>query len=235
MNEDTPRLPTPLLQGTVRSTLLALLESDDHVQQAVRQLCAPSPSPPLAVVEHQAFGPERELLDWISTDPALKQAWLSVDEPVERQLVRLIAMASQWDQLLLLWDRLASRCKDEQRGASATEENVLARCLALHNLVWQEHQASLQATGDNGGTRQNRCGHRYDASATAATAKREAKVAREKKQTRYIQPVSPVPEPFAQARSGHLSENRRKATHAACLEPSGRQPEKANARHSQQS
>lgn len=144
MNEDKPQLPNSALQGTVRTTLLALLASDQQVQQALRELCVPSPSPAPLTVECQAFGPERELLDCINMDPALKQAWLSVDEPVERQLVRLIAVASQWDQLLLLWDRLAARCKDEQRHASATEQQILARCLALHNLVWHEHQASLQ-------------------------------------------------------------------------------------------
>lgn len=148
MNEDQPLPATPLLQGNVRSTLLALLESDDQVQQAVRQLIAspasPGPQESAAVIQHQPFGPERELLDWINTDPALKDAWFSVDEPVERQLVRLIAIASQWDRLLLLWDRLAARCKDEQRSASSTEQRILTRSLELHNLVWQEHQASLQ-------------------------------------------------------------------------------------------
>lgn len=148
MNEDQPLLAHPLLQGNVRSTLLALLAYDDQVQQAVRQLIAPPPSPDpqesAAVIEHQPFGPERELLDWINTDPALKDAWLSVDEPVERRLVRLIAIASQWDRLLLLWDRLGARCKDEQRGASSSEQKILSRSLELHNLVWQEHQASLQ-------------------------------------------------------------------------------------------
>ena len=59
-------------------------------------------------------------------------------------MVRLIAIASQWDRLLLLWDRLAARCKDEQRSASSTEQRILTRSLELHNLVWQEHQASLQ-------------------------------------------------------------------------------------------
>jgi hypothetical protein len=148
VNEDQPLPATPLLQGIVRSTLLALLESDDQVQQAVRQLitspASPGPQKSAAVIQHQPFGPELELLDWISTDPALKDAWLSVDEPVERQLVRLIAIASQWDRLLLLWDRLAARCKDEQRSASSTGQRILTRSLELHNLVWREHQASLQ-------------------------------------------------------------------------------------------
>lgn len=144
MIEDKPQFPNPALQGTVRTTLLDLLASDEQVQQAVREFCVPSPSPARFTAEYQAFGPERELLDCINMDPALKHAWLSVDEPVERQLVRLIAVASQWDRLLLLWDRLAARCKDEQRDASATEQKILAHCLALHNLVWQERQANLQ-------------------------------------------------------------------------------------------
>jgi len=145
MIEEQPQHTAPALDTTVRTTLLTLLASDEQVQQAVRQLCTPSATTALSAAEPQAFGPERELLDWITQDAVLKHAWFSTEEPVERQLVRLIAIASQWDRLLLLWDRLATRCKDEQRDASTTEQNILMRCLALHNLIWQEHQASLHS------------------------------------------------------------------------------------------
>lgn len=143
MNDDQ-LLPAPLPSPEAfRSTLLALLESDEQVRQAVLQLLVPPNE--CSEVEPQDFGPERELLGWLDSDPALRQAWLNVDEPLERQLVRLIAVASQWDRLLLLWDHLAARCKEQQRGASVTEANILGRSLALHNLVWKERQASLQA------------------------------------------------------------------------------------------
>lgn len=145
MSKLTPRRPASTPDTTLRTTLLTLLSSDDQVQQAIRHLCSPPDSTPPAAIEQQGFGPERELLELILVDPALKHAWLNREEPVERQLVRLIAIASQWDRLLLLWDDLAARCKNEQRDALESEQNILERCLALHNLVWQERQASLHS------------------------------------------------------------------------------------------
>lgn len=91
------------------------------------------------------LSPELELLAWVQADEALSAAWLGQpDETAARQLVRLIAVASQWEQVLLLWDRFAARCKQEQRPASVTERQILKRCLALHNLIWQGRQARLQ-------------------------------------------------------------------------------------------
>jgi len=124
----------------MRTTLLDLLATDTEVRAAIRQLLAPTDE---ADPASAGFAAERELLDCLAAEPGLRDVWLSVDEPVERQLVRLIATASQWDRLLLLRDRLAARCKEEQRGASARELQILAGGLALHNLIWQEHQATL--------------------------------------------------------------------------------------------
>ncbi|MCO8166746.1 hypothetical protein NJC40_03005 [Pseudomonas sp. 21LCFQ02] len=143
MTEKRLQPPAHTASDTFRATLLALLASDEQVRQAISNLCRPSASAAPFITGQPGFDPERELLDWITQDPALKHAWFSTEESAERQLVRLIAIASQWDRLLLLWDDLATRCKDEQRTASTTEQNILARCLELHNLIWQERQASL--------------------------------------------------------------------------------------------
>lgn len=93
---------------------------------------------------HAALAPELELLAWIGQDRELVQVWLGAEDDGERRVVRLIAVAAQWDRLLLLWDRLATRCKEEARPASPIERQILARSLALHNLIWQGLQASLQ-------------------------------------------------------------------------------------------
>ncbi len=135
MNE---ALPAPVQD--MRTTLLELLAADTEVREAIRQLLAPTDE---ADAASAGFAAERQLLDCLAAEPGLRDVWLSVDEPVERQLVRLIASASQWDRLLLLRDRLAERCKEEQRSASARELQILAGGLALHNLIWQEHQATL--------------------------------------------------------------------------------------------
>ena len=110
-------------------------------------LCLPATPafPPARDNWHEELSPELELLAWVQADEALCVAWLGQpDETAARQLVRLIAVASQWEQVLLLWDRFAARCKQEQRPASMTERQILKRCLALHNLIWQGRQARLQ-------------------------------------------------------------------------------------------
>jgi hypothetical protein len=145
--KDTDQYPiAATAQPDSRTMLLALLQSDDHVRQAILQIATMSPAPQSTVPQSQPNAPsaERELLDWIKADAELKDAWLSVDEPAERQLVRLIATAAQWDRLLLLWDRFAARCKNEKREASPTELNILRSSLDIHNLIWQDREANLQ-------------------------------------------------------------------------------------------
>ncbi len=93
-----------------------------------------------------AMAPELELLAYVCADEQLRKAWLgNADEDEGRQLVRLIAVASQWDQILRLWERLAERCKEAQRSATAAELQILSHCLAVHNLIWRGPQARLQA------------------------------------------------------------------------------------------
>ncbi len=91
-----------------------------------------------------ALTPELELLTWVEQDSELAQTWLGCEDDGERRVVRLIAVATQWDRLLLLWDRLAARCKAEARPVTEIEQQILSRCLELHNLIWQGRQAALQ-------------------------------------------------------------------------------------------
>lgn len=87
---------------------------------------------------------ERLLLDKVCTDAELS-ALLSPGqtEPTARKLVRLIAVAAQWERVLQLWDMLAARCRQQQRAATPDELAILNGCLALHNLIWQGRQARL--------------------------------------------------------------------------------------------
>ena len=87
---------------------------------------------------------ERFLLDKVCTDAELSALW-SPDrtEPTARKLVRLIALAAQWERVLQLWDMLAARCRQQQRAVTPDELAILNGCLALHNLIWQGRQARL--------------------------------------------------------------------------------------------
>lgn len=110
-----------------------------------------SPPPPVARQAEDplrgTLAPELQLLARVQADDQLHQAWLgAVEESEGRQLVRLVAVAAQWNQILLLWDRIADRCKQEQREATVDERDILKYCLSIHNLIWQRpQQAHTQA------------------------------------------------------------------------------------------
>ncbi len=134
---------------TVLPVLLPEPVRDFDESSACDQLAITLPAPAALPAPREdglraVLAPELQLLAWIEQDRELSLTWLGAENDGERRLVRLIAVAAQWDRLLLLWDRLASRCKEEARPASRVEQQILSRCLALHNLIWQGRQASLQ-------------------------------------------------------------------------------------------
>lgn len=111
-----------------------------------------SPQPRLRIPDkpdalRTELAPELALLTLVENDPELARAWLGDVDRAEaqgRQLVRLIAVASQWSQILLLWDRLASRCRDGRRKVTADELKILRISLDLHNLIWDGKSAEMQ-------------------------------------------------------------------------------------------
>lgn len=94
----------------------------------------------------QGFAPERRLLELVQQDAELRQDWLGdfAVAPLDRQLVKVIVRASQWQQLDALWERLAQRCRTGQRPAQAQELELLTAGLALHNLNWEGRAATLR-------------------------------------------------------------------------------------------
>jgi hypothetical protein len=99
-------------------------------------------SPPVDTLREQ-LRPELVLLKLVRADPDLAAEWLGEQTDEGRQLLQLVACAAQWDVLADLWDKLASRCKQAQRVASADELYILQTSLALHNLRWRGRQARL--------------------------------------------------------------------------------------------
>ncbi|MFV3306052.1 hypothetical protein ACNFBT_12300 [Pseudomonas sp. NY15181] len=85
------------------------------------------------------------LLAVLRNKPSLAPGWLIHEASEGDLLIRLVAIAAQWDRLLDLWDGLAQRCKQERRPAHALELRVLQDCLAIHNRIWDTRQASLMS------------------------------------------------------------------------------------------
>lgn len=99
----------------------------------------------------RALGSERELLAQVQQDPVLSQVLLHrhQDTSDKQQFIALIANAAQWDTIETLFDKLAQRCKDQQRPASQNELSILQQCLAIHNLIWQNQTAQLRSITPN--------------------------------------------------------------------------------------
>jgi hypothetical protein len=89
------------------------------------------------------LAPELTLLNTVKADAELAESWLWAQESEGRQLVRLLAMLSEWDEVLSLWGRLADRCKSGQRAATQSELVILRAALDLHNLHWRDRAAKL--------------------------------------------------------------------------------------------
>lgn len=92
---------------------------------------------------YKELQPALQLLALVQQDSDLNKRWLRADESGSAGLLRLVATAAQWDQLLELWDLLAGRCKANQRKASDEERQLLESCLAFYNLTLRSRQALL--------------------------------------------------------------------------------------------
>ena len=66
-------------------------------------------------------------------------------------VLQLIAIAAQWNNVLRVWDAIATQIKNTQQAISATEQQILEHSLALFNLTLQSNQATLKSpkTGES--------------------------------------------------------------------------------------
>lgn len=123
-------------------------ESDEKKASARSEACDEDVderiAPPVMDDLHQQLAPELALLRAVQADTELASEWLSGQPESEgQQLLRIVVCAAQWDLLSDLWEKLANRCKQEQRAANPDELHILRGTLALHNLRWQGRQAQL--------------------------------------------------------------------------------------------
>ncbi len=148
-----------------KATAAASDENVSETETVSRQVEPPSPPPPIIKIEkviesviqkvpyevrvevpvhdplRGQLAPEIKLLQAVKADAELAGNWLWADESEGRQLVRLMAVLSDWDEVLSLWGRLADRCKRDQRAVTTTELAILQAALALHNLRWRDRAA----------------------------------------------------------------------------------------------
>lgn len=137
--------PETLGQNTAKEELL---ETEATNTPELQSEPKPKPKPePLYTSEAELFytalAPHLDFLQAVQADQEVATLWLKKDETTTQSLVRLLARASQWDQLTELWDMFASRCKKQERTLVNSEIQLLQYSLACYNLTLNSRQAEL--------------------------------------------------------------------------------------------
>jgi hypothetical protein len=134
----------------LRGLIPGILEDKDDKPPDIKPTPAAPAQPPSSVNVpaqqslQQMLAPEWELLELVQSDAELKKDFLGDhNESDERQLVRLIAMAAQWNTVELLWDKLAARCKAKKEPATQKERGILDGCLKIYNITLTSNKATL--------------------------------------------------------------------------------------------
>ena len=141
------------------SDLLLLLREDESVRSLIRETASSAPPhitdafesaerPPTHPPDplREQLTSELALLQAVQNDAELQKVWLAEESETEgRQLVRLLATVSQWDQIEWLWKRLADRCRHETRPATAAEKAILEQAVTIHNLSNRDKLAALES------------------------------------------------------------------------------------------
>lgn len=136
-----PETPT---QETKREMLLETEDTPLLTTSEPQPEPKPEPRPPSqAEVFYAQLKPQLEFLHAAQVDKEIASLWLKEDESEAAALVRLLARASQWDQLTELWDLFASRCKKQERALTNSENQLLQYSLACYNLTLNSRQAEL--------------------------------------------------------------------------------------------
>ena len=88
------------------------------------------------------FLDEVEFFEKVSQEPALAQILLPNQS---NNIKQLVVNASQWNNILRIWDELAVAVKSQQRAISQNQKVILLHCLKLFNLTLSNRQVRLDS------------------------------------------------------------------------------------------
>lgn len=97
---------------------------------------------PAGVDSLKPFLDEVEFFEQVRQEPALAQILLPNQSTNIKQL---IVNASQWNNILRVWDELANIIKCQQIAISDNQMNILSHCLELFNLTLGNRQVRLDS------------------------------------------------------------------------------------------
>jgi hypothetical protein len=132
---ETPRVPEPAAETAAKASVAA---SGKPSAGGKNEAGAPAaPAEILAFLREVRQDAELAAL-WLG-----QTAWDGTAQGEGRQLLCLVARATQWQNLLDAWDALAGRCKQQGRATGPAELRLLDAALGVHNLLWDGRQAAF--------------------------------------------------------------------------------------------
>lgn len=83
------------------------------------------------------------LLEYIKNDDILNKEFIKPDLDSGQQLISLIVNLSNIENIINVWNSLATKCKSEKRAANSSELFILNEILRLYNMRWNNQSAKL--------------------------------------------------------------------------------------------
>lgn len=83
------------------------------------------------------------LLEYIKNDDILNKEFIKTDLDSGQQLISLIVNLSNIENIINVWNSLATKCKSEKRAANSSELFILNEILRLYNMRWNNQSAKL--------------------------------------------------------------------------------------------
>ena len=131
--EEKPKVIRPIIEVPVENE--KIVYQDRIVEELVDVI-------PEWVDSLKPFLDEVEFFEKVSQEPALAQILLPNQSTNIKQL---IVNASQWNNILRVWDELANIIKFQQIAISDNQMKILLHCLKLFNLTLSNRQVRLDS------------------------------------------------------------------------------------------
>ena len=131
--EEKPKVIRPIIEVPVENE--KIVYQDRIVEELVDVI-------PEWVDSLKPFLDEVEFFEKVSQEPALAQILLPNQSTNIKQL---IVNASQWNNILRVWDELANIIKCQQIAISDNQMKILLHCLKLFNLTLSNRQVRLDS------------------------------------------------------------------------------------------
>ncbi len=139
--EKDNQLEPQVIEKVIEVPVEKIIEVEKIVYQD-RIVETPVETVPSWVDDLVPFIEELEFFDQVKNEPDVANILLPDQS---NNIKRLVINASQWNNILRIWDELANQVKTKKNAISTNQMAILIHCLALFNLTLINRQAKLHS------------------------------------------------------------------------------------------